>query len=215
MYYQVKMITQKSFNYNFIIDENEQNFFVNKTNFYAFDSLINEDSSFSFLYGPKKSGKSYLAQIWLKKNNAIKYHNNFYELILNENRNILIDNINLFDEEKIFHIVNNCILNNIKILITSNDKINEIEFKYNDLSSRLKTFSILEINQPNDEMLLTILTKLLIEKQFIINSNDIFEYILRRVDRSYHGINKIVDKLDILSLEKKRQLTIPLIKEIL
>ena len=57
------MITQKSFNYNFIIDENEQNFFVNKTNFYAFDSLINEDSSFSFLYGPKKSGKSYLAQI--------------------------------------------------------------------------------------------------------------------------------------------------------
>ncbi len=209
------MIRQKSFNYNFINDENEQNFFVNKTNFYAFNALINEDSRFSFLYGPKKSGKSYLAQIWLKKNNAIKYNNNFYELILNKNKNILIDNIYLFDEEKIFHIVNNCILNNIKILITSNDKINEIIFKYNDLSSRLKTFSILEIKQPNDEMLLTILTKLLIEKQFIINSNDIFEYILRRVDRSYYGINEIVDKLDILSLEKKRQLTIPLIKEIL
>ena len=64
-------------------------------------------------------------------------------------------------------------------------------------------------------MLLTILTKLLIEKQFIINSNDIFQYILRRVDRSYQGINKIVDKLDILSREKKRQVTIPLIKEIL
>ena len=209
------MIRQKSFNYNFINDENEQNFFVNKTNFYAFNALINEDSRFSFLYGPKKSGKSYLAQIWLNKNNAIKYNNSYYELVLNENKNLLVDNIYLFDEEKIFHIVNNCILNNIKILITSNDKINEITFKYKDLSSRLKTFSILEINQPNDEMLLTILTKLLIEKQFIINSNDIFEYILRRVDRSYYGINEIVNKLDILSLEKKRQLTIPLIKEIL
>ncbi len=209
------MIRQKSFNYNFSNDENELNFFVNKTNFYAFNALINQDSRFSFLYGPKKSGKSHLSQIWLKKNSAIKYENKFYDLILNENKNILIDNILLFDEEKIFHIVNNCFLNNIKILITSNNKINEIIFKYNDLSSRLKTFSILEIKQPNDEMLLTILTKLLIEKQFIINSKDIFEYILRRVDRSYNSINEIVDKLDILSLEKKRQLTIPLIKEIL
>ena len=44
---------------------------------------------------------------------------------------------------------------------------------------------------------------------------DIFEYILRRVDRTYDGIYDIVSKLDVLSLEKKRQLTIPLIKEIL
>ena len=73
----------------------------------------------------------------------------------------------------------------------------------------------MEIGKPNDEMLLAILTKLLIERQFIIKSNEIFEYIIRRVDRSYQGINDIVKKLDILSLEKKRQLTIPLIKEIL
>ena len=106
-------------------------------------------------------------------------------------------------------------LNNLNILITSNQKLNQINFKFNDLSSRLKTFISLEINQPDDEMLLTILTKLLIDKQFIINSNEIFEYILRRVDRTYEAINEIVCKLDILSLEKKRQLTIPLIKEIL
>ena len=209
------MIKQKSFNYKFNTDHNELNFFVNKTNFYAFNALINNNSKFSFLCGPKKSGKSYLAQIWLKETNAIQYDNNNYQLLLSNKKNILIDEILSYDEENIFHLVNNCILNNIKLLITSRDKINEIQFKYNDLSSRLKTFSYLEINQPNDEMLLTILTKLLIEKQFIINSNDIFEYILRRVDRSYHGINKIVDKLDVLSLEKKRQLTIPLIKEIL
>ena len=79
-----------------------------------------------------------------------------------------------------------------------NFPITEINFKFNDLSSRLKTFSNLEINQPNDEMLLAILTKLLVDKQFIINSNEIFEYILRRVDRSYQGINEIVKKLDIL-----------------
>ena len=209
------MIKQKSFNYKFNDkNDNELNFFVNKTNFYAFNALINNDTKLSFLYGPKKSGKSYLSKIWLKKNNAIEYKNN-YEVLLNLHNNILIDNLIFYDQEKIFHIVNNCILNNSKVLITSDNKINEINFVFNDLSSRLKTFSNLEINQPNDEMLLTILTKLLIEKQFIINTKDIFEYILRRVDRSYQSIHDIVDKLDVLSLEKKRQLTIPLIKEIL
>ena len=209
------MIKQKSFNYKFNDnDDNELNFFVNETNFYAFNALINNDTKLSFLYGPKKSGKSYLAKIWLKNNNAIEYNNN-YETLLNISSNILIDNLIFYDQEKIFHIVNKCILNNSKILITSDIKINSIDFIFKDLSSRLKTFSNLEINQPNDEMLLAILTKLLIDKQFIIKSNEIFEYILRRVDRSYQGINEIVNKLDILSLEKKRQLTIPLIKEIM
>ena len=209
------MIKQKSFNYKFNDDnDNELNFFVNKTNFYAFNAIINNEIKCSFLYGPKKSGKSYLSKIWLKKNNAIEYNNN-YEALFNLQKNILIDNLIFYDQEKIFYIVNNCILNNLKILITSDIKINAIDFKFNDLSSRLKTFSYLEINKPNDEMLLAILTKLLVDKQFIIKSNEIFEYILRRVDRSYQGINEIVNKLDILSLEKKRQLTIPLIKEIL
>ncbi len=209
------MIKQKSFNYKFNDkNDNEFDFFVNKTNFYAFNALINNDTKLSFLYGPKKSGKSYLSKIWLKKNNAIEYNNN-YEVLLNLHNNILIDNLIFYDQEKIFHIVNNCILNNSKVLITSDNKINEINFEFKDLSSRLKTFSNLEINQPNDEMLLVILTKLLIERQFIIKSNEIFEYIIRRVDRTYQGINDIVKKLDILSLEKKRQLTIPLIKEIL
>ena len=208
------MITQKSFNYQFIDDHNENNFFVNKTNYYAFNGLINNDFNFSFLHGPQKSGKTFLAQIWLKKNNAIKLKNN-YNLFIDNQKNILIDDITIFDEEKVFHIVNNSILNNFKILITSNFNVNNINFKFIDLSSRLKTFSNFEIKQPNDEMLLSILTKLLIEKQFIITSSEIFDYILRRVERTYKGIYDTVSKLDILSLEKKRQLTIPLIKEIL
>ena len=208
------MSKQKIISYTFTDNMNEINFFVNKTNFHAFNRLINQESTFSFLYGPKKSGKSFLSNIWKNKYNAIKLSNNFEELIKKKD-NILIDDLFFFDQEIIFHLVNYCILNKLRILITSPYKINDINFKFNDLPSRLKTFSFLEINKPDDEMLLTILTKLLVDKQFIVNSNDIFEYILRRVDRSYKGIYDIVDKLDILSLEKKRQLTIPLIKEIL
>tara|TARA_B100000242_G_scaffold223712_1_gene164434 strand:- start:180 stop:806 length:627 start_codon:yes stop_codon:yes gene_type:complete len=205
---------QKIISYQFKDNINELNFFVNETNCNAFNRLINQESTLSFLYGPKKSGKSFLADIWKNKYNANKLSNNFEELI-KKNDNILVDDFHTFDQEIIFHLVNYCILNNLKILITSSYKINDINFKFYDLPSRLKTFSNLEIYNPDDEMLLTILTKLLVDKQFIVNSNDIFDYILRRVDRSYKGIYDIVDKLDVLSLEKKRQLTIPLIKEIL
>ena len=210
----IDMNIQKSFIYQFNDDLNEYDYFVNDTNIYAFKCLKNNKTQNYFLYGPNKSGKSFLSQIWLKKNKGIELKNN-NEIFLDNYKHVLIDDFLSFNEEKIFHIVNNCILNNSNILITSNKKINEIEFKFKDLSSRLRTFSNLEIYQPNDEMLFVILTKLLTDKQFVINSNDIFEYILRRVDRSYQGLHDIVNKLDVLSLEKKRQLTIPLIKEIL
>ena len=208
------MIIQKSFNYYFKNDLNEQNFFVNQTNIDAFDNIINQENKFIYLFGPKKSGKSFLSQIWLNKNKAVQLNDNFNFIIENKN-NVLIDDLKFFNQEKIFYVVNNCILNNFKILITSDINLNEINFKFQDLPSRLKNFTSLEIKQPNDEMLLTILTKLLIDKQFVINSNEIFEYILRRVERSYLAINDIVNKLDVLTLQKKRQLTIPLIKEIL
>ena len=214
MFNQFEIMKQKSFNYQFIYKQNFKNFYVNKTNFHAFNGLIKNNLKLSFLYGPPKSGKSFLSQIWLKKNNAFQYKNNL-QFLLDKRKNVLIDTLLDFEQEKIFHIVNNCILNDLNILITSNKKINEVKFDFNDLSSRIKTFSNLEINQPDDDMLVTILTKLLIDKQFIIKSNDIFEYMLRRIERSYLGIHDIVNRLDVISLEQKRQLTIPLIKEIL
>ena len=208
------MIKQNTFTYYFKDTLNEVDYFVNETNHYAFTGITNNYSKLCFLYGPNKSGKSFLGKIWQKKNDAVQFVNNF-EYILSCNRNILIDDLKIHKQENIFFIINNCILNNLNILIISDQKINDIDFNFNDLSSRIKIFSNYEIKQPNDEMLLTILTKLLVDKQFIINSHEIFKYILRRVDRSYQGVHDIVNKLDILSLEKKRQLTIPLIKEIL
>ena len=43
----------------------------------------------------------------------------------------------------------------------------------------------------------------------------IFEFLLKRVNRTYEEIYQIVEKMDTISLEKKRQLTIPLIRELI
>tara|TARA_B100000575_G_scaffold174582_1_gene139929 strand:- start:2325 stop:2954 length:630 start_codon:yes stop_codon:yes gene_type:complete len=209
------MIKQSIFNYNFTKNNNDNDLYINKTNINAYDEVMNNNNKSIFLTGPKKSGKSLLSQIWANKNHALKYDRNL-EYIIKNKKNVLFDNIeNNLNEEDIFHIINHSKTYDLNILINSNYNIDELNIKLPDLLSRLKIFSFCIINKPDDDMLLNILTKLFIEKQFIINSNDIFNFIIRRSNRSYENIINMVDKLDNLSLEKKRQLTIPLIKEIL
>ena len=209
------MNKQKFFNFNFLKNNKYSDFYINSTNENAYSGVLNGKSTNCLLIGPKKSGKSSLGIKWLNKNKALQYSDNF-DLIIKNKKNVLIDEIkDYLDEEKLFHVINHCQFSNLKILITSEFDINEIKFSLNDLISRLKTFSIYKIYQPDDDMLLNILTKLFLEKQFVINSFEIFQYILKHADRSYEEIINIVEKLDSLSLEKKRQLTIPLIKEIL
>ena len=209
------MSKQKYFNFKFSNFYNYKDFYVNETNTNAVEGILDNNFVNKFLIGPNKSGKTFLGNIWLKKNKAINFNKNFNDII-NNKKAVFIDDIEKKNnEEEIFHIINHCKLYKIKILVTSNLNINEINFSLKDLISRLKSFSLYKIQNPDDDMLLKILTKLFVDKQFVINSNDIFPYILKRANRSYEEMIFIVEKLDSLSLEKKRQLTIPLIKEIL
>ena len=191
-------------------------FFVNKTNSDAFLLITNKKFQGNIiLIGPSKSGKSHLANIWLKNNNAIIYKENF-DLIINQSKNVLIEDLFInIDEEKIFHLVNHCTSNNLKLLLTTNMDIFEYNFKFPDLFSRLRIFNYAYIKNPDDEILINVLTKLLTEKQFIIKNNDIFEFLLKRINRTYEDVYKIVDKMNSMSLEKKRQLTIPTIRELI
>ena len=210
------MTKQNFFNYHLKEIKDSSNFFVNKTNLEthyitAKNSLVKN----IFLNAPNKSGKSHLVNIWIKNNNALLYKSNLKEII-DVKQNVVIDDLHKsLIEEDIFHIINHCNQENLKIFITSNLSIDNHKFKLKDLKSRLKTFYHVSISDPDDEMIKIILTKLLIEKQFIIKNPEIFEFLVNRIERSYQSIYNLVDKLDRLSLEKKRQLTIPLIKEIL
>ncbi len=210
------MTYQNYFNYNLKEIKDSFNFFVNSTNSDSYNVLINNNVIKNiFLKAPNKSGKSHLINIWKKNNNAILYNYNLKE-ILDSKKNVAIDNLFIkIKEEHIFHIINHCKNENLKIFITSNLDINDHNFKLIDLKSRLNTFYHVSILNPDDEMVKIIITKLLHEKQFIIKNPEIFEYLVKRIERSYQSIYNFVDKLDKVSLEKKRQLTIPLIKEIL
>jgi len=208
---------QKIFNFNFQKNYNYEDFFVSSSNSEAFDHIINNNLiKYIILKGSPKSGKTHLGLLWQKNNDAIRYNHSSYEDILNQKKNIFIDNLfTETNEEYLFHIINHCYNNNLNILICSELSILQYNFKIKDLSSRLNSFHLIEIKEPDDKLLNNLLMKLLYDKQIIIKNEEIFSYITKRINRTYLDIYKFVEKIDKLSLEKKRQLTIPLIKELL
>ena len=210
------MSYQKIFNYQFSLKNNQENFFVNITNQKAYDlTILDNFNQNIFLFGPKKSGKSYLAGLWKDKNNAISYNNNFSSIIETKKNVVIDDVLGKSSDENLFHLINHCKLNNLKMYFVSSININTYDFKFKDLHSRLREFIYLEIKSPDDEMCKMLMVKLFSDKQIIIKNKEIFDFIFKRLNRTYFDIYIFVEKLDRLSLEKKRQLTIPLIKEII
>ena len=84
-----------------------------------------------------------------------------------------------------------------------------------DLSSRLKTFYKIKITLPDDELLINLMIKLFHDRQIIVKNPDIFNYIIKRIGRSYDKVYTLIDKVDKLLLQKNKQLTIPIIKELI
>ena len=210
------MSNQIFFNYHFSSKKNSENYFVNQTNQKAYDlTMLDALNQNIMLFGPKKSGKSHLASLWKNKNKAIIYNNNISRII-EAKRNVVADEfLDTSSEENLFHLINHCKLNNLKIYFTSSININNYNFKFKDLYSRLREFLYLDIKSPDDEMCKMLMIKLFSDKQIIIKNKEIFDFIFKRLTRTHFDIYKFVEKLDRLSLEKKRQLTIPLIKEII
>lgn len=205
------------FNYNIKPGLSLDDFFVGKSNVNAFDILLKNKSVEKnfFLLGPNKSGKTHLGSIWADHFKAINFNNNLDQILKNK-KNVFIDDIfNHLNEESIFHIINHCNSYNLKILVTSNLSLNDYNFILRDVSSRLKTFSSITIDLPDDELLVNLMTKLLHDKQIIIKNPEIFQFIIKRVDRSYEKIFILINKIDKLLLKKNKQLTIPLIKELI
>ena len=64
---------------------------------------------------------------------------------------------------------------------TSSIDINNYDFKFKDLYSRLREFFYLEIKSPDDEMCKMLMVKLFSDKQIIIKNKEIFDFIFKRL----------------------------------
>ena len=200
----------------------EEDFCVGENNYEAY-KLIKEWPNWSFkginIYGPKKSGKSYLTKIFSEKTNSKIFdgrnvNKDHLDLILNQ-KVLIIDNVELFNDEVFFQtILNDFISKNKFIYLTSNKLAGSISFKLKDLISRLNSLVAVAIINPSDDLFYQILTKMLSDKQINITAKEI-NFILKNIERSYDAASKFVKSLDELSLLYKKKINTKIINQAL
>ena len=205
---------KQNFNYN--------DFYVSKSNFYAFN-LINRwpkwEKNILNIYGEKFSGKSHLANIFCNKNKCIKItEEQINDEILKKlklHENIVLDGFdNLTDERLIYSLFNLVDNDNKYLLINSVKPINEMIFNLNDLKSRSKNCLFAKIDKPDDELMFGLILKKFSDRQILIDKK-LIDFIIKRIDRSYGKIADFIYKVDELSLKKKKAINLKIIKEIL
>ena len=218
----MKDLNQLLLNFNYKKNFNHDNFYVSKSNFYAFEILEKWpkwEKNILNVHGEKFSGKSHLANIFCKKKNSKKIdEKQLNDEILKELKLfeiIILDNFENISDERIIYALFNLVDNDNKYLvINSLSPINEIKFKLNDLNSRSKNCLFAKIDSPDDDLIFAIILKNLSDRQITIDKK-LIDFIIKRIDRSYGKIAEFIYKIDELSLKKKKPIDFKIIKEIL
>jgi chromosomal replication initiation ATPase DnaA len=200
----------------------EEDFCIGENNYEAY-KLIKEWPNWTFkginIYGPKKSGKSYLTKIFSDKTDSKVFegrniNKDNLNLILNQ-KVLIIEDIEVFNDEVLFQtILNDYISKNKFIYITSSKLAGSISFKLKDLISRLNSLVAVVITNPSDDLFSQILTKMLSDKQINITPKEV-NFILKNIERSYDAASKFVKNLDELSLLYKKKINTKIINQAL
>ena len=218
----MKNLNQLLFNFNYSQNFNYDDFFVSKSNYFAFQ-LIEKwpkwEKNILNIYGEKFSGKSHLANIFCNKNKCIKItEEQLNDDILKKlklHENIVLDNFDNLTEERLLYSLFNLVDHDNKyLLINSIKPINEMNFDLNDLKSRSKNCLFAKIDKPDDELMFALILKNFSDRQIEIDKKFI-DFIIKRIDRSYGKISDFIYKIDELSLKSKKPIDFKTIKEIL
>ncbi|MBO7332744.1 MAG: hypothetical protein J6U64_03675 [Alphaproteobacteria bacterium] len=190
-----------------------EDFFVSPCNQEAF-LLVQNDTKWPIkmlcLYGEKGSGKTHLAHLF--SDNIIKAKDlTLADIPLFKFRTVLEDIDETKDETILFHAFNYAKENGLCLLMTARQ---QPLFKLPDLKSRIASVVSVKIHAPDDDLIRSILCKLFSDRQIAVEA-DVIGYLLTHMERTYETLRLVVEKVDKLSFEKKKKITIPLLKEAL
>lgn len=100
------------------------------------------------------------------------------------------------------------------MIISANISPTNIELEVDDLKSRLNWDQVLKIKEPDDELKMQILKQKANARSFEL-SDEVVEFLIRRVDRDLGSLMDVLDKIDHASLAAKRKITIPFVKDLI
>tara|TARA_Y100000992_G_scaffold168757_1_gene113350 strand:+ start:164 stop:823 length:660 start_codon:yes stop_codon:yes gene_type:complete len=129
-------------------------------------------------------------------------------------KNLSSDTLDQKSEFFLFNVFNYCLNQNIKILFSSNDFVKNLDIKLADLESRLSTILPVEILNPTDEEKMNLINFELQQRGLKINDKEM-KYIFTHHSRDLNSLLNLAEKLDEISHQEKKSISINLIKKII
>tara|TARA_R110002051_G_scaffold4021_2_gene21220 strand:- start:22891 stop:23598 length:708 start_codon:yes stop_codon:yes gene_type:complete len=175
-------------------------------------------SSVVILAGPVGSGKSHLAAIWRERSGAASIHPKAGSgaAVLAAEGPVLFEDADRrgFDDAELFHVINSVRENGHSLLITARLWPMSWPVTLPDLRSRLKAATVVEIGEPDEELLAQVIVKLFADRQLYIDDK-LVGYIVHRMERSLAAAQTVVERLDRLALARGTRITRHLAAEVL
>ena len=214
--------SKSSFNNFYVTQSNKQLLLLLQDGFFNDDLLI---------FGTKDSGKTFLLQALCNLYNSRKKSAFFLPIkqaieldvdILDSLENIdlvCIDGIedvveNRVWETAIFNLINRSLNSDNRLIFTSSKNIDDMNFELKDLDSRLRKLQSHELHYLADDELLPALKHITSLRSIKLGDKEA-QYLLNYSNRNISDLVQILESLDQLSMEMKRRITIPLIKEVI
>ncbi|HMJ93214.1 MAG TPA: DnaA/Hda family protein [Allosphingosinicella sp.] len=185
---------------NWPVADSDEDFLISDANRAAFDHLRRWSVwpvMATILTGPRKSGRSLLGRIFVRKTGGR-----------------LFDNAEEHDEEAIFHAWNEAQERRRPLLIVADSAPPLWQVSLADLRSRLAATPHVEIQDPDDALIGGLILKMLGDRG-IATPPDLAEYLVPRIERSFVAIQQVVETLDRELLSHHRRINVTLVRRTL
>ena len=180
------------------------------------------------LHGPAGSGKTHLAQVWRHTSGAAEA--DAARLLaadppdlLGAGTDLLLDDADravtkardrAAVERRLLHLYNVVRERGGHLLLTARCAPARWALQLPDLRSRLQAATCAELGAPDDQLIQAVLIKLFADRQLRVPP-EVVRFLLLRMERSFAEAERIVDALDAASLAARKEITVPLARQVL
>jgi chromosomal replication initiation ATPase DnaA len=171
------------------------------------------------LHGPEGCGKTHLASVFAARAQAEfldppSIVDALRRVLDGSLRECVVENADGYEDAALLHLLNALAEKGGHALLTARTPPARWNVKLPDLKSRLRAIPAVPISAPGDESLAAILVKLFDDRQLRVEQ-PVIDWLVSHIERSFDGARRAVAALDAASLEKRREITVALAREIL